>query len=455
MTFRVKTALVVLMLTAVTMGGAFAAVWERFVSAQRRQLDGALLEVARREAADAATGQVEFTDAPGPSANAVGPLPKFGVLYGINGRPISHTNNFTTLPPMPRLEPYETGFDFEHDQMPMRGVVVAVGRSANRILLATPRVDFEEDARILARAMAMAFFVGCLWAALVAFGVASRLTREHRVVADVARRVASGDTSARVAFHASDTDLRQLATDLNAMIERLVGLLAVQERFIAHAAHELRTPLTSLRIELELALRTGRDRKDYETAVQGALDSARRLTDLAEDLLQLARVKAGPADEQSTALEDAITDAIADVAPIGRSRDIFIETEPLSAIVGGDRRGLARLFRNLLENAVRFSPSGARVRIESQLEDDRVVVSVVDSGPGIQAADRERVFEPFARSASVETDHAEGTGLGLSIARGLARAFGGDVTVDSGAGARFVVELPRHRKTPSTRTQLH
>ena len=83
MTFRVRTALVVLLLTAVTMGGAFAGVWQRFVSAQRHQLDNALLAVARREAAEAASGQSEFTDAPGPSANAVGPLPKFGVLYGI------------------------------------------------------------------------------------------------------------------------------------------------------------------------------------------------------------------------------------------------------------------------------------------------------------------------------------------------------------------------------------
>jgi two-component system heavy metal sensor histidine kinase CusS len=422
------------------MGGAFAGVWHYFVSAQRHQLDDALLAVAHREASEAEAGNLEFTDAPGPlTANAVGPLPKYGVLYGVNGRALATTENFTTVPSMPRLVAFGTGFDFEHELLPMRGVVVEVGENTGRrVLLATPRLDFEEDARILARAMAIAFGVGCIWAAVIGFGVATRLTREHRSVVEVARRVASGDTTARVAFRSSDSDLRQLAHDLNAMIEQLVGLLAIQERFIAHAAHELRTPLTSLRIELEHAIRSGKDRNDYDSALRGALDSARRLTDLAEDLLQLARVKATPT-EKLTTLEEALTDAIADVAPVGRTRDVFIVTQALSARVRGDRRGLARLFRNVLENAVHFSPRGGRVRVEGRLEDARVIVSVKDEGPGIVADDEERIFEPFARG--VREDGLEGTGLGLSIARNLARAFGGDVTVEPGAGGQFFVEL--------------
>jgi len=439
-TFRVKTALVVVVLTALTMGGAFAAVWQQFVSSQRRQLDDALLVVAHRESAEAAAGQLEFTDAPGPTANAVGPLPKYGVLYGVNGRPLSHTGNFATVPVMPRLVPFEVGFDFQHDGAAMRGVVVEVGKTGRRVLLAAPRDDFEEDARILARAMAIAFAVGCAWAAIVAVGVATRLTREHEIVGDVARRVASGDTSARVSLRATDADLQQLADDLNAMIERLVGLLAVQERFIAHAAHELRTPLTSLRIELEHAIRNGRDRNDYDRALRGALDSARRLSDLAEDLLALARVKNAP-HVGPTAIEDALADAIADVAPVGRKRDVFIYAEPVSAVVCGDRRGVARLFRNVIENAVRFSPRGSKVWVSGSIEDDSIVMTVSDEGPGIEAGDVERIFEPFSR-ASRDEDAEDGTGLGLTIARGLARAFGGEIVAESRAGGRFVITLP-------------
>jgi two-component system, OmpR family, sensor kinase len=450
MTFRVRITLVVLALTALTMGGAFAAVWERFVAAQRQQLDDALLVVARREAAEAAGGQLEFTDAPGPSANAVGPLPKYGVVYTAGGRAVSTTPNLTvdTAPPMPRLVPFDTGFDFDQGDLRLRAVMVGVpGGRTLRVLLASPRADFEEDARLLGHAMLVAFLVGCVWAALIGFGVASRLTREHRIVASVARTVASGDTSARVQFKSSDADLRQLAKDLNAMIERLVGLLAMQDRFISHAAHELRTPLASLRIELEHALQTASAAADYDAALRGALDSSRRLTDLAEDLLQLARTRSAITDEV-VVLEDALADAIADVAPVGRCRGVAIVTEPVSAIVRGDRRGVARLFRNVVENAVRFAPRDTSVRVEVRAEEERVVVVVIDAGPGIKPEDEEKIFEPFVRGARAD---GEGTGLGLSIARGLARAFGGDVTVERASGGRFVIELPRWRRSADGR----
>lgn len=439
MTFRVRTALVVLALTALTMGVAFAGVWHRFVSAQRRQLDGALIAVARLEAADAAAGHLEFTDEPGPTANAVGPLPKYGALYSSGGTLLTKTKNFTIASAIAPTSPLDVGFDFEHEGVPMRGVVVGVGTTGGRLLLACPRLDFEEDAQILADAMTIAFLVGCTWAAVVAFGVATRLTRQHQIVGDVARSVASGDTSARVTFHSSGADLRQLATDLNAMIERLVGLLAVQERFIVHAAHELRTPLTALRIEIELALETGRTASDYEVALRGALESAQRLTELAEDLLQLARSK-GTSMDATASVEDALADAIADVSPVGRGREVSILNAALRANVRGDRRSLARLFRNILENAIRFSPRGGKVRVGGRLDDQRVIIDITDEGIGIHRDDEERIFEPFMRG--VRDDGAEGTGLGLSIARGLARTFGGDVTAEHGVGGRFYVALP-------------
>lgn len=446
MTLRFRTALFVLVLTAVTMGAAFALVWERFVGSQREQLDRALLLVAHREASEAAAGGLDFTDAPGPSANAVGPLPKYGVIYALGGRPITTTANWSTdgAPAMPRLVPFETGFDFDHQGARFRGIVVGVPGSTMRVLLATTRDDLEDDARILARAMAIAFLVGCAWAALVAYGVSRRLTREHSMVGDVARRVASGDISARVAFRSSNAELRQLADDLNAMIERLVGLNAVQERFISHAAHELRTPLTALRIELEHALRHGADRSDYETAVRGALDSTRRLTALAEDLLQLARVKAAK-ESALVGVEQPLADAISDVAPLGRTRDVFILNEPIAGQVLGDRRGLARVFRNVLENAVRFSPRSGRVRVFGEERDGALEITIQDDGPGIEIEDIERVFEPFARGD--RNDALEGTGLGLTIARELARSYGGDVRVVPGKGGRLVVELRRAPRT--------
>ncbi len=441
MTFRARTALVVVALTAATLGGAFGLVWLRFVNWQRGQLDRALLRLADEEARQIAAGSLAFTNAPGPSANAVGPLPKFGVIFARDGRPLATTPNLPLeqAPALPRHVPLSTGFDFQQSGKPRRGVLVAVPGTNLVALVATSRADLVDDARMLGSAMALALGVGCAWAGLVAFGVASRLTREHRIVGDVARRVAGGDLSARVSFRSSDTDLRRHAEALNAMIDRLAGLLAVQERFVTHAAHELRTPLTSLRIELAHAIRTGHDRNDYDAALRGALESARRLTALADDLLALARLKAAPT-EQSSAVEDGVADAIADVAPVAGQRNVRLLAGPLSAQVRGDRSGVARMFRNVLENAVRFSPDGGEVHLGSQRQGGWFIVDVLDDGPGVDAADVPRIFEPFSRGR--QTEGSEGTGLGLAIARGLARSFGGDIAAGPGPGGRFTIKLP-------------
>lgn len=438
MTFRLRTALVVLVLTFVTMGGAFGGVWYAFVRAQRQQLDASLLVVARREAAAAAAGKSDFTDEPGPSPNAAGPLPKYGVLYRRTGASLFSTKNFASIPPMPRSVVVEEGFNFTHEGIAMRAVLVPVGDTGRHMLLATPRDDFEEDATMLARAMAIAVAFGSLWAAVVAFAVAGRLTRNHRLIAHVARRVASGDTSARVEFRTTAVDLEQLAVDINTMIAQLVSLLASRETFIAHAAHELRTPLTSLRIELEHTLDTGRERTEFEAALHGALDSAQRLSDLADDLLELAKLKASR-DDGAAAVDAAIVAAIADVAVVARERDVVLDAAVDTGVVPGDTRSLARLFRNVLENAIRFSPRGAHVVVRGRAGDTSFVVEVTDEGPGVQAREAERIFEPFARVGDAA---GVGTGLGLTIARGIARSSGGDVAVRPGRGGCFVITLP-------------
>lgn len=441
MTFRSRTALAVLALTAGTMGGAFFLVWSMFVASQRRQLDAALLDVAEREASEAKSGALGLTDAPGPSANAVGPLPKYGVIYGAGGEVLSTTENFRSVP---SLSPHvaRTPFDFDHDGHPMRGVVLDVSPTgpARTILLATTRDDLEDDGRILAQGMALAWLVGCVWAAGVAFGVASRLTRRHGEVVRVARSVASGDTRARVRFDAKDDDLRQLGDDLNAMIERLVGLVAARDLFVSHAAHELRTPLAALRLELELAARTASSVTEYREALDGALDSIARLGRLSEDLLALAREP----DTTTCNLYEAVEDAARDVRGLAAQKEVsvVVDARPDAGEVRGSLVDVTRVFRNVLENAVRHSPAGSsvRLRIREGLSSP-VEVEVEDDGPGVAKDDVARIFEPFVRSSGAEK--GEGAGLGLAISRRLARRFGGDIRAEARGRGNFVVSLGR------------
>lgn len=451
MTFRWKTALLVVTMTIVTMGLAFGGVWYYFVASQRRQLDDALVAVANREAAEAALGQLSFSDAPGPSANANGPLPKYGVIYSRDGVPLTKTDNFQAAPTMPRGVSLDRCFDFDHERVELRAVLVAVPQSSMRVLLASPRDDIVHDGRILAWAMTVAFAVGCGWAGLVAFLAATRLTRNYRTVEAVARRVAAGDASARVTFSSKDGDLNQLADDLNSMIERLVGLALAQDRFVAHAAHELRTPLTALRIELEHALATAREPTEYEAAVRGALDSGRKLSTLADELLVVARARAGalPAGEIAN-VSVCVANAAAAVERLALARGVTIDVVPApSTLVRGDSSSLTRILRNLLENAVRFTPPGTTIRVLTSMHEPLVEVRVVDEGSGVPAADRTRIFEPFERL--VRDDGHQGAGLGLSIARSLARSMGGDVALDSvDGGASFVVRLQVHARTDAT-----
>ena len=253
--------------------------------------------------------------------------------------------------------------------------------------------------------------------------------------------MAAGDTSARVAFASSDGDLQQLTGDLNTMIERLVGLAAAQDRFVANAAHELRTPLTALRIELEHALKSAHDLDDAQTAMRGALDSGRRLSKLADELLVVARARAAKRTQgEICGVRECVDDAVNYVRSIAEARQVRIELAPMTTVlVWGERAGISRIVRNLLENAVRHSPSGERVRVVSELDGDTLRLAIEDHGGGVDPRDHARVFEPFER---LERDDA-GAGLGLSIARSLAHAFGGDVEIDAKytEGARFVLRL--------------
>jgi two-component system heavy metal sensor histidine kinase CusS len=258
--------------------------------------------------------------------------------------------------------------------------------------------------------------------------------------------VTEGDLSARVQIGASDPEVDRLGREINEMVARLAELLASQQRFVAHAAHELRTPLAALYGELQQARRKGRDNAYYAQAIDAALDAARHLNLLAEDLLTLARVRASTNEEcQPLPAGRVIDEARVLVEPLVRDRGIQIGAGGDLDQVIMDRKGdTIRLLRNLLENAARYSPRRGAVSVAVVREQGNVVIRVLDCGPGVAAADRDAIFEPFfrARGAAV----SEGAGLGLGIAREIARSHGGDVWLETsrnvGTGACFVVRIP-------------
>ncbi len=277
--------------------------------------------------------------------------------------------------------------------------------------------------------------------------VARRALSPVGAMSRTARRITAADLTERIPARGAGDELDHLAETLNAMLVRLEAAFVQVRRFAADAAHELRTPLTALRGELEVGLRADRSPDEYRRVLQSALESVERLVRLAEDLLVLSRassgglVRSGPVD-----LEALVLGALDAGARLAQGRGVTVRlgaVEPTG--VTGDAVALERALLNLVDNAVRYTPSGGKVEISAGPADGWVEISVQDSGPGIAPADVERVFDPFVRLEAARAGETEGTGLGLAIARSIVTAHGGTLTVEStpGAGSRFTIRLPR------------
>jgi len=443
--------------TLVTLGGAFAAISFAMDESHVEQLDGALLAEAFQEAGEVAElggTALAISEQPGRFTRDDVTFTKYGALYAADGQVVARTSSFKQAPPpVGELSETATPFDMYIADEHLRAVQVDVPRHPGlKLLLASPRTSIDGDTRFRLKAMLVVFLAAVGWVAMVATWTTRRLVRDHEIIADVTKRVARGDLSARAELVSGDAETRLLAKNVNEMIERLDALLRVQRQFVAHAAHELRSPLTTLYGELSHALRKPRDASEYRRAIEEALASTEDLKALADDLLVYARVVANrlpPAEDVS--IDAIVAHAAKLVAKEARSRDVRIASSSDGSSVLGHARDLERLVRNLLENAVEHSPPGGEVRVTTRTEGDDLVLIVEDDGPGIAADDRDRIFEPFFRRVGSERPvEREGAGLGLSIARGIAEGHGGTLSLaDGGAGARFVLKLPAH--SPGTR----
>lgn len=458
MTFRRRMLGAVMALTLLTLGGAFAAIALSVNRAQERQLDAALLAEAREEAAEIASiggRRLTISDRPGPAANDVGPLTKYGAIYDDAGAVLAATPTWRHAPPRAAALPEENArpFDLYAGREHLRGVLVHVpGPTPARLLLAAPRADLDGDASFLHRAMAMVLLVACAWTLGLASWFTHRLTRDQQRIMEVAHRAAGGDLTARVAQNSSDADLSQLGRDLDDTLTRLEASVEAQRRFIAYAAHELRAPLTALLGEITFTLRRERDAKAYREALVEAQDATERLCALSEDLLALARLGASSVvDRSEINLDAALTGAIDDLRGVSREAASAIRVAPTSLRVFGHPNDLRRLLRNLIENALRHTPPGDEVCVDTWTAGGKVYVAVDDAGVGLAAKDRERVFEPFFRIERATPAPDKGAGLGLTIAREIAQAHGGSLRVETGSrgrGARFILELPGSETDP-------
>ena len=229
---------------------------------------------------------------------------------------------------------------------------------------------------------------------------------------------------------------------------RLEAALRAKTAFVADASHELRTPLTVLRGNAEVGLALPSDRAcGHEDVLREIVREAVRMTHLVEDLLFLARSDTGsvPLDIQDVAVEPWLAEVAARAEILARERGARLQPRVAVAATGRfDAERIEQAILVLVDNAAKYSPPGALVRLSARVAGDRLVVEVADSGPGIAEADLQLVFERFHRGDKTRPRGAGGAGLGLSIARAILEAHDGRIVPKSepGVGTRMTMVLP-------------
>jgi two-component system, OmpR family, sensor histidine kinase QseC len=224
------------------------------------------------------------------------------------------------------------------------------------------------------------------------------------------------------------TEMKPLVDALNALFERITGMLAFERRFTADAAHELRTPIAAIRAQAQVALGAGTDGAQRQHALQATLDGCDRATRLVSQLLTLARLEARQ-DAATTPFDlSALARSVAaDLAPTALARGQSLELEaPAQCTLTGDDVLIAVLVRNLIDNALRYSPDGARVCVQVGAEGRQPVLRVEDSGPGMTEREMARLGERFFR---VLGHQQPGSGLGWSIVKRIADVFNAQIQV--------------------------
>jgi two-component system OmpR family sensor kinase len=323
--------------------------------------------------------------------------------------------------------------DWRYHAIPSDGGAVVVARSLE---------GREESLHRLLRELLLAGPLALLLASFAGYGLAAAALRPVEAMRRRAEDV-SAHTPGRLPVPAGGDEISRLAATLNDMLGRLEAAFEHERQFVSNASHELRTPLALLRTELDLALRRPRTQTELEEALRSAAYETNRLSQLAEDLLLIARIDQGalPIRAERLGVEELFGAVAERLVRLAEENARHIEIRPTDAAIVGDRTRVEQALTNLVENALTYG-RGA-IDVYSLERDDVVELHVVDSGPGFPPGFLDRAFDRFTRADHSRT--SGGSGLGLSIVALIAQAHGGSAGALNRpeGGADVWLSLPR------------
>ena len=282
-------------------------------------------------------------------------------------------------------------------------------------------------------------------ALVVARWLARGMTQPLRDMAAAAHRMETGDYSTRVQTRSRD-EVGQLATAFNRMSAELQNLEQSRRDLLANVSHELKTPITAIRAHLENLL-DGVEQPEPKT-MQVMLGQTERLGRLIEQLLELSRLESGelPLLRETIPLGPLVTQVLSEIEVARSDRGVAVRNEMANDLppVDADRERVHQVLFNLIDNAVRFTPTGGAVTVTAERHNGSVEVQVADTGVGIPPEHLPRLFERFYRADPARSREDGGTGIGLAIARSVVEAHGGHIHARSeiGKGSVFTFDLP-------------
>jgi heavy metal sensor kinase len=326
--------------------------------------------------------------------------------------------------------------------------VQRVSASPNSVAAAIDETSLRHSLRTLALVLAMGvpFAVGL--AIVGGYFLAGRVLAPVGSMADKAREITAESLTERLPVDNPDDEFGRLATVFNDTLSRLQDAFERLRRFTADASHELRTPLTAMRSVGEVALQNPLDRDGYRDVIGSMLEEVDRLTRLVESLLTLTRADSGklqlaPETLDLAALAGNVIDQLRVLAD-EKAQNLTLETAgPVHAV--GDAALLRHALMNLIHNAIKYTPARGSIRVMLKATPSgEAVIEVADTGPGIPAAHRDRIFDRFYRVDAGRSSEDGGVGLGLAIARWATEAHGGRIELasDEVHGSLFRVLLP-------------
>jgi signal transduction histidine kinase len=371
-------------------------------------------------------------------------------IIGADNKVVGRSTSAPDSPLLPTSEfgaRMRTGIsdDASHDNdMRISGRAVTVPSGSYTVIVGGGSESAETTVGTVMVLMVIAAPVISVVAGAVSYRLVKRSLRSVEAIRARVAAISASDLTERVPVPVQNDEISALARTMNEMLERVEYGHAAQRRFVGDASHELRSPLASIISALEVA-QAYPDELDDELRTGILIPEAYRMQDLVDDLLLLTR-----ADERGlTVRNDEVH-----LEELAREEALRLKRETThkisvrrseDATVLGDPGGLARVLRNLLDNAVQHTKS--LIEIDIQRQQSAVIVAVSDDGPGIPPGDRQRAFDRFVRLDSARTREGGGSGLGLSIVAEIVTAHNGTVQISDrpGGGTRVSIRLPAPR----------